>query len=361
MRLVGSYWTGTSRVTAWVLGVMLLVLVLASVRLQALINVWNANFFDALEKRAQDAFVPLLWQFAGFVAMAGLIMVLTVLVRMYLMVQMRKWITTAIYTHLLESRSYLRLQRNTKGAETPEFRIADDVRLALDQLADLSVGFFTSLLLAITFFEVLARVGGPLRLDALGGITIPAYFLVGAVCYALMLSGLTSLLGWPLIGRIQRKNHLEGEFRYELMKVREEAATIAAARQEPQRAGVLAGALDDLVHQWQRVLLWQAQVLGVASSNAVLVGVIPIVLAIPKYLTGELTLGAVMQLATAFVQVQLALNWIVDNFVRFAELRASANRVGELVAAMNGMNADELATATAPAPVAAAAAPDAVR
>ncbi len=341
-------WQDGRRLTAWLLTVLLLALVLASVKLQALINAWNARFFDALEKKAQAELTPLLWQFAGYVLIAGLLMVVTVVVRMYLMVSLRKWVTTAIYAHWLESRSYLRLDRNAKGAETPEFRMADDVRVALDWLADLAVGFFTSVLLAITFFTVLASVGGSLRVDALG-MTIPAYFLVGAIIYALTMSGLASIVGAPLVGRIQRKNHQEGVFRYELMKVREDARQIAAERGETKQAGVLAGALDELVHQWHRVIAWQAQVLGVASSNAVLVGVFPVILAIPKYLSGEMTLGAVMQLATAFVQVQMALNWIVDNFVRFAELRASANRVGELVAAMDGMSPSTEPVDAAPA------------
>ncbi len=348
LSLVRSYWTGPQRLSAWVLGLALLALVLVSVKLQATINSWNARFFDALEKKAQAELIPLLWQFSGYVLIAGLVTAVTVVVRMYLMVHLRKWVTAAIYAHWLESRAYLRLDRNAKGAETPEFRMADDVRVALDQMVDLAVGFFTSVLLAITFFEVLARVGGSLKLES--GHTIPAYFLVGAICYAITMSGIASILGAPLVGRIQRKNHQEGVFRYELMKVREDAREIAAQRSEKRQAGILAGALDELVHQWHRVIAWQAQVLGVASSNAVLVGVFPVILSIPKYLTGEMTLGAVMQLATAFVQVQMALNWIVDNFVRFAELRASANRVGELVAAMNGMESE--------APAAAAVSPD---
>lgn len=339
VRIVGSFWSGPSRITAWILALALLILILASVRLQALINTWNAAFFDALEKKSQGTLTPLLWQFAGYVLAAGLLMVVTVVVRMYLMVHLRKWVTTVVYTHWLDSRAYLRLDRNTKGAETPEFRIADDVRMALEQMVDLAVGFMTSVLLAVTFFEVLARVGGSLKLES--GLTIPAYFLVGAIVYALTMSGLASFVGAPLVGRIQRKNHQEGVFRYELMKVREDAREIASNSAEKKQAGVLAGSLDELVHQWHRVIAWQAQVLGVASSNAVLVGVFPVILAIPKYLSGEMTLGAVMQLATAFVQVQMALNWIVDNFVRFAELRASANRVGELVAAMDGMGSPQ--------------------
>ena len=336
LRLVASYWTGSSWLAALVLTGLLLAMVLISVRLQALVNIWNAAFFNALEARAQTLVAPLLWQFAGYVLAAGVVMVLTVLVRMVLQVQVRQWVTTELYTIWLSNRSYLRLDRDTKGAETPEFRIADDVRLAMDQLIDLSVGFFTSLLLALTFFEVLARVGGGIRVDALG-FTVPAYFLVAAVLYALMMSGISSLVGWPLVGRIQRKNHLEGQFRYELMRVREDAPSIAANGREKGEARILDGVQRELVQQWRRVLVGQAQVSGVASANAVLVGIFPIVLAIPKYMTGEMSLGAMMQIATAFVQVQMALNWIVDNFVRFAELRASANRVGELVTAMSSL------------------------
>ena len=336
LELVASYWTGQSRLLAGLLTAVLLGLILLSVWLQALINVWNSAFFNALESRAQSEMGPLLRQFAFYVVLSGLVMVLTVLVRMFLQVQVRRWVTTGLYTTWLSSRSYLRLDRNASGAETPEFRIADDVRLAMDQLVDLAVGFFTSLLLAITFFEVLARVGGGIRVDALGFV-VPAYFLVAAVFYALMMSGISSLVGWPLVGRIQRKNHLEGVFRYELMRVREDAQVIATTGREHAEGRRLATALDTLVGQWQRVLAGQAQVSGVASANAVLVGIFPVILAIPKYMSGEMSLGAVMQIATAFVQVQMALNWIVDNFVRFAELRASANRVGELVSAMNGL------------------------
>ena len=336
MRLVASYWTGEQRVTAWTLTALLLAAVLLGVWLQAVINVWNAAFFNALEQRAQAAMSPLLWQFAAYIGLAGLFMALTVLVRMVLQVQVRQWMTTAIYTRWITSRAYLRLDRDTKGAETPEFRIADDVRLAMDQLIDLAVGFFSSLLLAITFFAVLAQVGGAIRIESMG-ITIPAYFLLAAVVYAVMMSGLASLVGWPLVARIQRRNHLEGVFRYELMQVRENAQMIAGGGKETSQLRRLSTALGEVVLQWRRVLIGQAQVSGVASANAVLVGIFPVILAIPKYMTGELSLGSVMQIATAFVQVQMSLNWIVDNFVRFAELRASANRVGELVNAMDGL------------------------
>jgi putative ATP-binding cassette transporter len=336
-RVTASYWTGPHRVVAFVLTVLLLGLVLAGVYVQSLINHWNAAFFDAIEERASDAFAPLLWQFAGYVFIAGVIMMSTVLVRMVLMLRVREWVSTHVMTRWLATGAYLRLDRQAKGAETPEFRIADDVRNALDQFADLFVGFFTSVLLAITFSLVLAQVGGNLSLPQLG-ITIPAYFLIGAVLYAFLMSGLASLVGWRLVGLIARKNHLEGVFRYELMCVRENAPAIATQHGERQQYHMLGQALSELIAGWWRVAVRHARVSGIASANAVLVGVFPVIIAMPKYLAGEMSLGALMQLATAFVQVQMALNWIVDNFLRFAELSASANRVGEFITAIEHSN-----------------------
>lgn len=340
--VAATFWTGPHRVIGAVLTALLLVHVLAGVYVQSLINSWNAAFFDAVEKRAAADIVPLLWQFAGYVVLAGLVMASTVLVRMSLMLKVRSWVTTLVMQRWISTGAYLRLDRKAQGAETPEFRIADDIRNALDQFADLFVGLFTSVLLAITFFWVLARVGGGLAIPALG-ITVPAYFLFAAVIYAFFMSGLASLVGWKLVGLIARKNHLEGVLRYELMCVRENAAQIATQHGERQQAGVLATALSQLIDGWRQVMFRQSRVSGVASANAVLVGVFPVIIALPKYLAGEMTLGAVMQLATAFVQVQMALNWIVDNFMRFAELSASANRVGEFIAAIDRNDEDRKA------------------
>lgn len=317
---------------AWLLTALLGALILISVYLQASINAWNAAFFNALEKKASGDLGELLWVFAGLVLAAGLIMVSTVFVRMLLQVRIREFLSKRILAGWLAEGRYRKLENHTHGAQTPEFRISDDVRLGVDLLIDLAVGFASCILIAVTFFEVLARVGGSLKIDALG-ITVPAYFLFGAIVYACVMSGLAWFVGWSLISRISAKNHYEGVFRYELTRVREVGRNSQTAVDVQDRHAIL-GALDEVVGAWRRVMAGQSRVSGIASANAVLVGVFPVLLATPKFVSGELTLGAVMQLATAFVQVQMALNWIVDNFVRFAEWRASANRVGEFVLAI---------------------------
>jgi len=333
LRLVGAYWNSRShRGLAWLLTGLLAVLIIGGVYLQSRINIWNARFFDALEKKASRDLEDLLWQFAGLVLAAGAIMVVTVFVRMTFQLRIREFVSKTLVSHWLSQGNYRRLDHRIGGAQTPEFRISDDVRLGVDNLFDLAVGFSTCILLGVTFFEVLARVGGGLRIDSLG-ITVPAYFLIGAVVYAFLMSGLASLVGWSLISQISAKNHFEGMFRYELTRVRENGrATVG--RSESWDKLIITRAIEEVVGAWRRVMVGQSRVSGIASANAVLVGVFPVLLATPKYVSGELSLGAVMQLATAFVQVQMALNWIVDNFVRFAEWRASANRVGELAGAI---------------------------
>jgi putative ATP-binding cassette transporter len=331
--LARGYWAGVTAPLAWLLTALVAVLLLLSVLVQSRINTWNAAFFNALEQRQASQLAALMWDFAFYVAAAGIIMVGLILFRMALQVSLRKWLTQRAMGRWLADQTYLRLIRRTRGSETPEFRLADDIRLAVDPLVDLSVGLAGSLLIAVTFFAVLASVGGSLEITALG-ITLPAYFLFGAVAYALVMSGIASLAGWPLIRRIEHKNHREGMFRYELTRFRESAAKSAPPTDHDGAREVLTLALEELARSWRGVVVGQARVSGVASANAVLVGVFPVILAVPKYIAGDMTLGAVMQLATAFIQVQMALNWIVDNFFRFAEWRASANRVGDFLAAM---------------------------
>jgi putative ATP-binding cassette transporter len=333
---VRSFWTGRHAFFAWGMTTLLAVLILGGVWLQATINRWNAAFFDALEQKAGDDLPDLLVRFAMLVLGAGLIVVLTVFVRMMLQVRIRAFISRRIVSLWLHDDRHRRIDHGQRGAQTPEFRISDDVRLGVDLLFDLAVGFTSCVLLAVTFFEVLARVGGSLTLPG-SGITIPVYFLFGAIFYACVMSGLAWLVGWSLMSQISNKNHHEGVFRYQLTRVREPDRSTLGTTGSQDRA-IIVLALDELVGAWRRVMVGQSRVSGIASANAVLVGVFPVLLATPKYISGEMSLGAVMQLATAFVQVQMALNWIVDNFVRFAEWQASASRVGEFVHAIEAVD-----------------------
>jgi putative ATP-binding cassette transporter len=147
------------------------------------------------------------------------------------------------------------------------------------------------------------------------------------------------LVGRPLISSVERKNAAEAQLRYELTRVRESAENIALIGGDDDERERLRETFGALAQRWLRVIARQAHMTWISNANSVLAPVVPLLLGAPKYLSGELSLGELMQIATAFTQVQIALNWLIDNAIRLAETLASAQRVVELSNAMDTLDA----------------------
>jgi putative ATP-binding cassette transporter len=186
-------------------------------------------------------------------------------------------------------------------------------------------------LAAVAFIGVLWAVGGAISFTAFGtAVTIPGYMVLGAIVYSLLTSTAMVFLGRPLIRRVEAKNAGEAKLRYELTRVRDSAENIALIGGDDDERERLYATFGELAERWVRVIVQQARMTFVGNANTVLAPVVPLLLGAPKYLSGDMSLGELMQAATAFVQVQIALNWFVDNAIRLAEWLASAQRVVEL-------------------------------
>ena len=218
----------------------------------------------------------------------------------------------------------------------PEFRIADDARLAIEPLVDFVIGLTNAILAAVTFIGVLWVVGGSLDLRPFGvPFVLPGYMVVAVILYAALTSTGIVLVGRPLIRYVETKNTGEAKLRYELTRVRESAENIALIGGDDDERARLDGTFRSLAGRWVKVIVQQARMTWISNGNAVLSPVVPLLLGAPKYLSGEMSLGSLMQAAAAFAQVQMALNWLVDNAIRLAEWFASAQRVVELVDAVD--------------------------
>ncbi len=216
--------------------------------------------------------------------------------------------------------------------EHPEYRISDDVRMATEPLVDFAIGLVTALLAALTFVGILWSVGGSLTIGhGHAAITIPAFMVLGAIAYGVIVSCLIPIVGRRLAGAAAARNESEARFRAEMIRLRENADKISLSAGEGHSRARLDATYGTLVMHWLALVKQHANVTWVMNANTALVPVVPLVLASPKYLTGELSLGEVMQLASAFAQVQVAIGWLVDNYWRLAEWFASAKRVHELV------------------------------
>jgi putative ATP-binding cassette transporter len=197
----------------------------------------------------------------------------------------------------------------------------------------------SAFLTSITFIGVLWVVGGSITVPWSGGeLTIPGYLVIAVVIYCILISGGMLIIARSFVPTAEAKNQSEAEFRYALTRLRENGESIAIlGGEEEERAG-LAILLGNVVRAYARLAGQYMRTMFVSHGNFIIASVIPVILSSPKYLNGTMTLGQVMQATAAFIQVQYAFNWIVDNYPRMAEFTASARRVANLIVSLDRLD-----------------------
>lgn len=336
LTVAGGFWRGPTARIAWLLTIGLLVLLLASTGVTVALNWWNRIFFDALQQRDANGVIGSIGLLTlVIVAMAG-IGVGIVITRESLQVRWRAWLVGRLIQSWLGDRRFYHMHVDRTEPANPEYRIADDTRWATEPLTDLAIGLVLASSAAVAFISILWTVGGSLTIPAGSStITIPAYMVVAALLYGAVASSLVFLVGKPLVGEVGRKNEAEGHLRFALMRVRDNAESIAVMHGEKAEQRILVRFLDSVVARWLAIVRRHGQLTWITNASGPLIPVFPLLCAAPKYLSGELTLGQVTQLAAAFIQVQGAISWLVDNYNRLAEWYASARRVMDMVEASN--------------------------
>ncbi len=255
---------------------------------------------------------------------------------MRLQIMWRQWLTRHLLAHWLGEQRFYRLSIAAPELDAPEFRIAEDAKVATEPVVDFGYGITNAVLTAAVFFGVLWSAGGSATFF---GWRIPGYMVYAAIVYSIILSVSMIVFGRALIHRIEARNQSEAQLRYEMGRVRENAESIAIVGGAEDETKGLQGTMRLVSQAWTRVVSRQIWLTWLMGGNGVMAPVLPLLLAAPNYLSGEITLGALTQSAAAFVQVQVALNWLVDNYARIAEWLASARRVTGLWAAFTDLDA----------------------
>ena len=335
-RLAGGFWQGPTKRCAWGYTAMTIGLVVASIAVQFGVNKWNAFFFNALEAKRADVVLSAIGLFAVLAVAWATVSVFQLVARMRLQVYWRQWLTERLAVRWLADQRFYRLTIVAPDLDAPEFRIAEDARVATEPVVDFGTGIMNAVLTAVVFFGVLWVVGG----DAtIAGVTIPGFMVFAAIGYSAVMSGSMLLFGGPLIRRIEEKNAAEALLRIELGRVRENAESIALIGGEADETQGLRATLTALVDAWLTQIRQLARMTWLAGGNWAVAPVFPLLLEAPNYLAGNMTLGSLMQTAAAFAQVQVALNWLFDNYPRIAEWLASAGRVTQLWTAFGHLDA----------------------
>jgi len=329
--------------TVWVVGlaVFLIVLTLLQLLLQLLLNLWNRHFFDALERKDAHALWVQAQIFVPLAAASILLAATSVWGRMTAQRGWREALTDHVVEKWLDKERFRHLNHLVRGSENPEYRIAVDIRIATDAPIDLTLAFFSSVLTAIAFFSVLWTIGGSIDVPLFGRtVTIPAYLVIGVVIYSGVVSASMIFFGHHLTGVIERMNQAEAEFRAAADAFRERAERAETGSDETLR-GNLQLKLQSVLFWW-RAFCWQlVRTTFVSHGNMLFAPVVAWFLCVPKYLNGVMSLGELTQSAAAFVTVQSAFNWMVDNYQRLADWRSSAHRVATLLLALDELEAKE--------------------
>ncbi len=342
-----EFWTGEQRRIAWIMTLGLIALVILQLVISYRINVWNRDIFDALEKK--DG-ATVLYQSMIFIPMAVFsigVAVAVVWARMRTQRRWRAWLTEHVGDRWLDKGRYYQLNLVAGDHQNPEHRLTEDMRIATEAPVDLAVGILTAFLTSVTFIGVLWTVGGDLPVDWGGSqIVIPGYLVIAVVIYCIIISSSMMFIARSFVPMAEAKNQSEAEFRYALTRLRENGESIAILGGEKEERAGLSKLLAKLMSAYHNLAKQYMRTMSVSHGNYVIASVIPIILCAPKFLAGTMTLGQVMQAAAAFIQVQYAFNWIVDNYPRLAEFTASARRVASLMVSLDRLDQSQASAIT---------------
>lgn len=344
-RLSGGFWRGAQSRRAWMITLALVLSLSLSIGATLALNHWNRWFFDALEAKNSAVLGQAILVLGLIVATMAGVGVGIVRSRETLQVRWREWVTRELVDRWIDRQRFYHMGLLRTEPANPEYRISDDTRWATELLVDCGIGLFLAVISASAFIGILWSVGGSLNVDA-GGVafTIPAYMVLAALLYGVIASGLMLRVGRPLVGSVVRKNEAEGHFRFALMRVRDNAESIALSRGAADEKRFANGLYDNNVQRWLAIVRQHGNLTWITNASGPLVPIFPLLVALPKYLSGDLSLGQVMQLAAAFVQVQVAISWIVDNYNKIADWYASARRIIELTDAADAIDTRLAAT-----------------
>jgi vitamin B12/bleomycin/antimicrobial peptide transport system ATP-binding/permease protein len=329
-----GFWKGKSAGASWALTGGLLTLALAQLAVQYRLNYWNRDFFNALERRDAGR----LWEqaliFAPLACLSISLSVASIWGRMTTQRKWRGWLTKHLLGLWLKADRYRRLKFVTGEYQNAEYRICVDARIATDAPVDMALGLFAAALTSLVFSEVLWSIGGSLTV-AVGGheLAIPGYLVLGVGFYAFVFTTATMVIGRRLPAIIQSENQAEAEMLAAASRIRESGEIPAMI--ELAEATRIWEALRQVLARW-RQLCWQLMgTTMVSQTDLLLAPVFAWVLCAPKYLAGTMTLGELTQASAAFVAVQTAFNWLVDNFQRLSDWRSATNRVATLLLALD--------------------------
>ena len=343
-RLARPYFVSEDRWAGRILLAAVITIELSIVAINVMLNQWNNRFYNALQERNWDNFV---WELLFFCALAAAFIVLAVYqlyLNQWLQIRWRRWMTRQYLDRWLAGGNHYRMQLLGDAADNPDQRISEDINLFIERTLTLTVGLLSAVVTLFSFIVILWTLSAAAPFQLFGtSLVIPGYLVWAALLYAMVGTTLTHLVGWPLVGLNFRQQRFEADFRFNLVRVRENSEQIALLGGETDEREQLLGRFGQVVNNFMQIMLRTKQLTFLTAGYAQVATIFPFIVISPAYFAGAVQLGGLMQTASAFTSVQAALSFFINAYRQLAEWRA-------VIARLDGFNiAVDTAQATATA------------
>jgi vitamin B12/bleomycin/antimicrobial peptide transport system ATP-binding/permease protein len=346
------YWFSEERWAARALLFIIIAINLALVWVNVELNTWNGNFYNALQDKNFDEFKRLAIEFAGWASLFIVLSVYQLYLTQMLQIRWRTWLTDSWIARWTAHKAYYKIAMFDRTTDNPDQRIAEDIREFVNDTLSLSIGLLSSVVTLLSFVGILWTLSGAITVM---GIDIPGYMVWVALAYAVVGTWIAHLVGRPLVAMNFNQQRFEADFRYSLIRMRENAEAIALYKAENAEVKSMKQRYLSVVSNWWELMKQQKRYMWFASLYGQLAIIFPMLVGAPRYFSGALQLGGLMQIATAFGEVQKSLSWFVDAYVRVAEWRSQVQRLTGFSEAMDRIEQEKSGLMVHPSDVGSAA------
>jgi putative ATP-binding cassette transporter len=326
--LFKPYWFSEERLVARVLLAAIITLTLGMVYMNVLINEWQNLFFNTLQDKNKAEFYRQVLRFSLLATSWIVMSVYSLYLTQMLQIRWRRWLTDRYLKEWLADRTYYPMLLRGTQTDNPDQRVAEDLKIFVNQTLTLSIGLLNAMVTLVSFVGVLWTLSGPLEVP-LGDdvISIPGYMLWAALLYAVLGNWLANKIGKPLINLHFNQQRYEADFRYSLVRFRDNMEGVALYRGEDDELRGFGERFKNIYSNWWGIMKRQKQLTWFTSGYGQLAVIFPFVVAAPRFFSGSIPLGGLMQTASAFGYVRESLSWFINVYPVFAEWKATVDRL----------------------------------
>jgi vitamin B12/bleomycin/antimicrobial peptide transport system ATP-binding/permease protein len=301
---------------------------LSIVAIQVILNEWYNRFYNTLQDHNWTGFINAILFFCVLAAVFTVLAVYQNYLNLWLQIRWRRWMTQTYLRQWLNTANHYRMQLLGDAADNPDQRIADDLQMFVQSTLTIGLGLLNAIVSLFSFVVILWALSASAPLHLFGrDLVVPGYLVWAALMYAVLGTCITHLIGWPLIPLNFQQQRYEADFRFNLVRTRENSEQVASMHGEAAERERHLSRFQLIVTNWIAIMQRQKRLTFFTQSYSQASVIFPYIMVSPAYFSGAMQLGGLMQTGSAFNSVQTALSYFVTAYQQIAQYRAVVTRL----------------------------------